>query len=47
MRHKDRTVEIFKSDLEINGKTYVLKKEIVTKIETAEEDTHEEDTYTL
>jgi cell fate regulator YaaT (PSP1 superfamily) len=47
MRHKDRTVEIFKSDLVINGKSYVLKKEIVTKIETAEEDTHEEDTYTL
>ncbi|HNW27465.1 MAG TPA: regulatory iron-sulfur-containing complex subunit RicT [Spirochaetota bacterium] len=47
MRHKDRTVEIFKSDLEINGKSYVLKKEIVTKIETAEEDNHEEDTYTL
>ncbi|MBP7737441.1 MAG: stage 0 sporulation protein [Spirochaetes bacterium] len=47
MRHKDRTVEIFKGDLEINGKTYILKKEIVTKIENAEDDNHEEDTYSL
>ncbi len=47
MRHKDRTVEIFKGDLDINGKTYTLKKEVITRIENAEDDNHEEDTYTL
>ncbi len=47
MRHKDRTVEICKSDLEITGKTYTLKKEVITRIENAEDDNHEEDTYSL
>jgi hypothetical protein len=48
MRLKERTVEIFKSDLEIlPGEKYILKKEIVTKIEHAEDDAAEEDTYKL
>lgn len=47
MRHKERTVEILKSDLDINGDNYILKKEIVTKIEHAEDDAAEEDMYKL
>jgi cell fate regulator YaaT (PSP1 superfamily) len=47
MRLKERTVEIFKSDLEIQGDKYILKKEIVTKIEHAEDDAAEEDMYKL
>ena len=47
MRHKDRNVEIRKSDLEINGGKYSLKPEVVTRIETVEDDAAEEDTYTL
>ncbi len=47
MRHKDRNVEIFKCDLVIEGNKYSLKPEVVTRIETVEEDVPEEDTYTL
>ncbi|MBN1497298.1 MAG: stage 0 sporulation protein [Spirochaetes bacterium] len=47
MRHKDRTVEIRKSDLEINNGKYSLKPEVVTRIETVEDDAAEEDMYTL
>jgi cell fate regulator YaaT (PSP1 superfamily) len=47
MRHKERTVEILKSDLDIQGDKYMLKKEILARIEHAEDDAAEEDTYTL
>jgi cell fate regulator YaaT (PSP1 superfamily) len=47
MRHGNRNVEISKADLEIQGKVYNLKKDIITKIENAEDDAAEEDTYTL
>lgn len=47
MRNKERTVEILKSDLDIQGDKYMLKKEIVTRIEHAEDDAAEEDTYKL
>ncbi len=47
MRHKERTVEILKSDLDIQGEKYTLRKEIVTRIEHAEDDAAEEDTYKL
>jgi len=47
MRFKERTVEILKADLDIQGDKYTLRKEIVTKIEHAEEDAAEEDMYKL
>ncbi|MBN2160936.1 MAG: stage 0 sporulation protein [Spirochaetes bacterium] len=47
MRHGNRNIEICKSDLEVKGNVYNLKKEIITKIEHAEDDAAEEDTYKL
>src|SRR3990172_6444535 len=46
MRHEGRTVEVLNSDVELESDAYILRKDIVTKIENADDD-HEEDAYKL
>ncbi|OHD65892.1 MAG: hypothetical protein A2176_03535 [Spirochaetes bacterium RBG_13_51_14] len=47
MRHRERTVEIMKSDLETRDGMYILKKEVVTRIEKSDDDSADEDVYKL
>jgi len=47
MRHDRRTVEILKSDLDFQKNKYFLRKDIVTKIENADDDNSEEYAYKI
>lgn len=47
LRNKERSVEIKKDDLEMKDGKYFLNKDVVARIEKAEDETAEEDSYTL
>ena len=47
LRSRERSVEIRKDDLEVRDGKYFLSKEVVARIEKAEDETAEEDSYTL
>ncbi len=47
MRNAQRTIEIRKSDLETRDRKYFVRKETVTRLENAVDDTPEEDAYRL
>jgi cell fate regulator YaaT (PSP1 superfamily) len=47
MRHDGRSVEISKSDLDFQNNKYILRKDILDKIEHADDENHEEYSYKL
>jgi len=47
LRNKERSIEIKKDDLEMKDGKYFLNKDVVARIYKAEDETAEEDSYTL